>query len=389
MSETESTRTRTLSPEPVAERPLGRLFRGQTGIDFASRRTLGFVITGLLVAATLLSLGTRGLDLGIDFRGGTSWDVPAAQFDVDDAERILRDEGVDIDGARIQSRQSDSGRFVKVQVATVEAETADRLSAAFATAAGVDSDEVGLNVVSATWGADVTAKAARALVIFVVVVMAFIAIRFEWRMAVAAIVAMLHDVVLAVGLYSIFGFVVTPATVIAFLTILGYSLYDTIVVFDRIRENETRFAGHRVPYADIVNVSLNQVLMRSLNTSISSVLPVGSLLLIGAGVLGASTLSEFALALLLGMVIGTYSSILVAAPVLAMLKSRAPEWSDRTWDPATGEALRALVLGGVPAGRRRGAERTGDAPDETGSRRVADAATILSHAPRPRKKQRR
>lgn len=389
MSETENTRTRTLPPEPVAERPLGRLFRGQIGIDFASRRTIGFIVTALLILATVASLGTRGLDLGIDFRGGTSWDVPAAQFDVDDAERILRDEGIEIDGARIQSRESESGRFVKVQVATVDTETADRLSGAFATAAGVDTDDVGLNVVSATWGADVTAKAARALVIFVVVVMAFIAIRFEWRMAVAAIVAMLHDVVLAVGLYSIFGFVVTPATVIAFLTILGYSLYDTIVVFDRVRENETRFAGHRVPYADIVNVSMNQVLMRSLNTSISSVLPVVSLLLIGAGILGASTLSEFALALLLGMVIGTYSSILVAAPVLALLKARAPEWADRSWDPATGEALRALVLGGVPAGRRRGSERTSEAGDDMGGRRVADAAAILSHAPRPRKKRRR
>ena len=144
-----------------------------------------------------------------------------------------------------------------------------------------------------------------------------------------------------------------------------------------------------MPYADIVNVSMNQVLMRSLNTSISSVLPVVSLLLIGAGILGASTLSEFALALLLGMVIGTYSSILVAAPVLALLKAQAPEWADRSWDPATGEALRALVLGGVPAGRRRGSERTSEAGDDMGGRRVADAAAILSHAPRPRKKRRR
>lgn len=389
MSDTENARIRTLQPEPVAERPLGRLFRGQIGIDFASRRRTAFVITAVLLAVTVISIGTRGLDLGIDFRGGTSWDVPAEQFDIPDAERILSEEQIEIDGARIQSRQSDSGRFIKVQVATLDTDTAERLSAAFAEAAGVDTDEVGLNVVSATWGADVTSKAARALVIFIVVVMVFIALRFEWRMAVAAIAAMLHDVVLAVGLYSLFGFVVTPATVIAFLTILGYSLYDTIVVFDRVRENETRFAGHRVPYADIVNVSMNQVLMRSLNTSISSILPVVSLLLIGAGLLGASTLSEFAVALLLGMVIGTYSSILVAAPVLSVLKSRAAEWSDRSWDPATGESLRALVLGGVPAGRRRSADRSVEAADDTGGRRVADAAAILSHAPRPRKKRRR
>jgi preprotein translocase subunit SecF len=250
----------------------------------------------------------------------------------------------------------------------------------------VTTDDVGLSVVSASWGADVTNKAIRALVIFILVVAVFISLRFEWRMALAAILAMVHDVVITVGLYSILGLVVTPATVIAFLTILGYSLYDTIVVFDRVRENETRFAGHRVPYADILNVSMNQVVMRSLNTSISSLLPVISLLALGAGLLGASALSEFALALLLGMATGTYSSILIAAPTLAWLKSRTQEWSERSWAPATGDALRALVLGGVPVGRRRGADQV---EDESAGRRVADAAAILSHAPRPRKKRRR
>jgi preprotein translocase subunit SecF len=387
MSEFDDAPSRTLATEPVAASGRGRLYRGQTAIDFHRRRRAGAIVTVVLLVATILSLTTRGLDLGIDFEGGTSWDVPATAFGVADAQALLEADGIDTDGARIQLRESESGRFVKVQVASLPGQEAERLRAEFAEAAGVGVDDVGLSVVSATWGADVTNKALRALIIFIIMVAVFISVRFEWRMAVAAIAAMVHDVVIAVGLYSLFGFVVTPATVIAFLTILGYSLYDTIVVFDRIRENETRFAGHRVPYADIVNVSMNQVIMRSINTSLSSLLPVVSLLIIGSGLLGASALSEFAVALLLGMATGTYSSILIAAPLLAALKVRAPEWSDRTWAPATGDALRALVLGGIPAGRRRGGESTGD--DESGGRRIADAAAILSHAPRPRKKRRR
>ncbi|MEY2975086.1 MAG: putative protein-export rane protein SecF [Actinomycetota bacterium] len=387
MSDVDDTATaRTLPVEPVADSALGRLYRGQTAVDFHRRRRLGLVVTVVLLLATVASLTTRGLDLGIDFEGGTSWDVPAATFGIAEAQSLLVDNGIETDGARLQLRESESGTIVKVQVSSVAEGEAERLRAEFASAAGVTTDDVGLSVVSASWGADVTNKAIRALVIFILAVAVFISLRFEWRMALAAILAMVHDVVITVGLYSILGLVVTPATVIAFLTILGYSLYDTIVVFDRVRENETRFAGHRVPYADILNVSMNQVVMRSLNTSISSLLPVISLLAVGAGLLGASALSEFALALLLGMATGTYSSILIAAPTLAWLKSRTQEWSERSWAPATGDALRALVLGGVPVGRRRGADQ---AEDESAGRRVADAAAILSHAPRPRKKRRR
>ena len=166
----------------------------------------------------------------------------------------------------------------------------------------------------------------RALVIFLVLVALFIAWRLEWRMALAAIIAMIHDVLISVGVYSVFGFEVTPATVVAFLTILGFSLYDTIVVFDKVNENTERFSGSRVPYADVINVSMNQVLMRSLNTSIAAVLPVLSLLILGSGILGAVTLREFSLALLVGLITGSYSSIFVASPLLAMFKEREPRY---------------------------------------------------------------
>jgi len=212
-------------------------------------------------------------------------------------------------------------------------------------------------------------------------------------MAVAALVAMSHDVVVSVGVYAILGLTVTPATVIAFLTILGYSLYDTIVVFDRIRENETRFAAHRVPYTDIVNVSMNQVMMRSINTSISSLMPILSLLIVGAGVLGATALSEFALALLVGVVLGTYSSVFVAAPLLGVIKERSGDWVERTWETASGDALRSMVLGGQPVGRRR-RDASPSEPDDAGhtdeesSRRPADASSLMGHAPRPRRRRR-
>jgi preprotein translocase subunit SecF len=221
-------------------------------------------------------------------------------------------------------------------------------------------------------------------------------------MALAAIVAMVHDVLISVGIYSIFQFIVTPPTVIAFLTILGYSLYDTIVVFDRVKENEARYAAQKPPYNDVINVSMNQVLMRSINTSFSSIVPVVSLLLIGAGVLGQGTLAEFALALFIGMVTGAYSSIYVASPLLGILKSKDKRWDERNIDRAVGEVLRDMVMGGNIGSRKTRAvaarsprSETADSTDPGAPSRPAAPATVaeahkaLSHPPRPRKKKRR
>ena len=364
-----------------------RLFLGQTSIDFFGRRIIGAIVSSILLLVTVVSLFAQGLNLGIDFEGGTSWDVPANVFTVADADEVLTASSIDTEGSRIQLRDSDGGAFVKVQVRAISDAQARELSGQFAEVAGVSVDEINVNVVSASWGSDITNKAVRALVIFLIVVAIFISIRFEWRMAVAAILAMIHDVVISVGLYSLFGFIVTPATVIAFLTILGYSLYDTIVVFDRVRENETRFAGVRVGYGDVINVSMNQVMMRSANTSISSILPVVSLLIIGAGVLGASTLSEFAIALLIGMLTGTYSSVFVAAPTLATLKIWSEAWKRDGVAHITGQDLRTLVLGGSVSRRARSGESTTDSASQIpGS---SSAASVLQHEPRPRKKRRR
>jgi len=343
----------------------------------------------------------RGLVLGIDFEGGVSWDVPAASLTVDDARDILSEYGISVEGAKIQERNSDSGDIIKVQVSDQPADVRVELQEAFATAAGVDRAEVSVASVSATWGAEITRKALTALVVFLALIALYISFRFEWRMALTAIVAMLHDVVVSVGIYSIFGFEVTPATVVAFLTILGYSLYDSIVVFDRIRDNERRVAAAGMTAGDLINISTNQVLMRSINTTLSSALPVISLLLIGAGLFGQVTLREFALALLVGMLTGAYSSIFVAAPLLGWLKGRSAAFAGRRGVAhLAGEDLRAVVVAG-PGGvrslsaRRRRATAVGEgAPDAeaaapTASVVAAPPERLLTHPPRPRKKKKR
>jgi preprotein translocase subunit SecF len=389
----------------VATSRWGRLVLGQTAIDFWGRRWVGFGLSLALIVLSIISLSVKGLNLGLDFTGGVAWDVPARDLTVGDARSILDDNGIDGSEATIQQRSSDSGDIIKVQVDDQPAEVRSQLQEAFAKAAGVSVNDVSVSSVSSRWGWEITKKAIWALAIFLGLIALFISIRFEWRMALSAILAMIHDVLISVGIYSVFGFVVTPATVIAFLTILGYSLYDTIVVFDRIKENERRFVAAGLSAADVVNVSVNQVLLRSLNTSIAAMLPVLSLLLIGAGLLGQVTLQEFALALFVGMLTGAYSSLFVAAPILGWLKSRSPQFARRHADARArlvGDELRTVVVRGSvsarPAsGRRRGAAATvavADGISEAPAATVIPAATaspaqLLSHPPRPRKKKKR
>ena len=283
----------------------------------------------------------------------------------------------------------------------------------------MDPAAVSVESVSASWGEDITRKALIALVVFLGLIALYISLRFEWRMALTAILAMLHDVAISVGIYSVFGFEVTPATVVAFLTVLGYSLYDSIVVFDRIKDNERRVASSGLTAGDLINVSTNQVLLRSVNTTIAAALPVLSLLVVGSWIFGQVTLREFAIALLVGMITGAYSSLFVAAPLLGWLKQREPEFAGATKSKRphlVGEDLRAVVIAGpsarpAPSRRRRsgaqpavvpaaaavptapgaasppGAETapTAEAPVVHG----AGAKQLLSHPPRPRKKKRR
>jgi preprotein translocase subunit SecF len=379
----------------IAKRPMKRLFLGQTAIDFWGHRRRYFGISLLFIVISVLSLTFRELNLGIDFEGGVAFDVPAGDVSVSDARAILDDIGLDGTHAKVEERRSATGDIIKVQIEEQPAEIRNALQEAFAEAAGVEPADVSVAAVSSSWGEQITRKAITALAVFLLLFAIVIAIRFEWRMALAAIIAMLHDVVIAAGIYSVFGFEVTPPTVIAFLTILGYSLYDTIVVFDRVRENERRIAAAGLGAADLVNVSTNQVLMRSLNTSISAVLPVLSLLLVGAVALGQVTLREFALALLIGMLTGAYSSIFVATPLLGVFKG------GRQHDEhLVGEDLRSVVVRGVgilsPLAGRRRTGRTSPVPAVASVGATSTAAAglepsaeeLLGRAPRPRKKKR-
>ncbi|HHC07263.1 MAG TPA: protein translocase subunit SecF [Actinobacteria bacterium] len=303
---------------------LRQLYRGETAIDFVGlgRRTL--VVSAVLVALAAATMLLRPFNLSIDFTGGTIVTAPnAAGARVDEVRAALRELG--LGGAVVQITGNGGQGSILVRTEALPAADQDRLVEIVAGVAAVPLDEVNVDAVGPTFGAEVTRRALRALVIFLAVVAVFISWRFEWKMAVAALVALFHDLTMTGGIYALVGFLVTPATVIAVLTILGYSLYDTVVVFDKVVENVKETRG-RVGFADIVNRSMNQVLMRSINTSLTSLLPVGSLLFVGSYALGAETLREFALALFIGIGVGTYSSIFVAAPLLALWKQREPEW---------------------------------------------------------------
>ena len=369
----------------------GRLYHGETAIDFYGRRWWGIAVSSALLVVTFASLLFQGLNLGIDFEGGVAWEVSADNVSVNQARSILDDHGINGIDAKVQQRTSASGSVLLIQVGDQSVAKRQEVQEALATEAKVPTESVSVTSVSSTWGRSITEKAIRALIIFLILVALFIAWRLEWRMALSAIVAMMHDVLISIGVYSLLRFEVTPATVVAFLTILGFSLYDTIVVFDKVKDNAERYSGSRMPYADVINVSMNQVLMRSINTTIAAVLPVLSLLILGAGVLGATTLREFSLALLVGLITGSYSSIFIASPLLAMLKEREPRYRMYRGSHATGAELERLVLGGSPAARRDAARLRSD----TGADEVVLAATpttpqsLLTHPPRPRKKKRR
>ena len=369
----------------------GRLYHGETAIDFYGRRWWGLGFSGLLLVITVISLFAQGLNLGLDFEGGVAWEVPATNLTIDQARAALDSHGIDGTAAKIQERTSASGSVLLIQVGDQSVAKRQEVKEALATEAKVDAESVSVNSVSSTWGRSITEKAIRALIIFLVLVAMFIAWRLEWRMAAAAIIAMLHDVLISVGVYSVFKFEVTPATVVAFLTILGFSLYDTIVVFDKVNENTDRFASTRVPYADVINVSMNQVLMRSINTSLAAVLPVLSLLILGSGILGAITLRDFALALLVGLVTGSYSSIYIASPLLAMFKEREPRYRSLRTVHATGAELEHLVLGGSPAAKRDAARHRSEVSANEILLPVTQSTpeSLLTHPPRPRKKKRR
>jgi preprotein translocase SecF subunit len=402
-----------------------RLYHGETNVDIVGRWKLWFAVSAMLIAVGIGALATRGLNLGIDFTGGTVWELPAGDAAAADVTAAMADLGYADAQVQELTQAGDGGdeRYFRVEAEasaspaseTTEAlddlttslesladdvpeaaaapletviETLDAVTGPFAEPipaeltvfadqvdalaeapddvteadvadlrgqvtvletleqsqreelgrevserlaeiTGAEISEVAIDRVGPSWGQQLTEKARTALVWFMLAIMLYITVRFEFRMALATIAALVHDLVLTVGIYSLFGFPVTPATVIALLTILGFSIYDGIVVFDRVDENRSMLGkGAKVTYSEMANLSLNQVLMRSLNTSITAVLPILSILVVGSIVLGESTLQEFGIALFVGVLLGAYSSLFIATPLLAVLKEREPAYRE-------------------------------------------------------------
>jgi preprotein translocase subunit SecF len=305
---------------------LRSLYRGDVNIDFRPWWRRSVIISGAVVVIALLLLLIRGLNLSIDFEGGGVWEVPVPDsVDVAEARATLPG----MEDARVQRVEDpDRGTFIRVQSGTVDIDRSPEIVAALAELGQVSGDEVSVSTVGPTWGSQITGKALRALILFFLAVAVYLAWTLEWRMAIGALAAVIHDLTITAGVYSLFAFEVSPATIIALLTILGYSIYDTVVVYDKVLENQDSPVGDGVTPTELINRSMNQVLMRSINTTITTVLPVASMLIIGGVLLGGATLRDFALALFIGLILGTYSSIFLAAPLLAWLKEREPVTDD-------------------------------------------------------------
>jgi preprotein translocase subunit SecF len=339
---------------PTAERRSiwTRLYHGETNIDFVGRLRLWVIISLVVIAIGVVSLVSRGLNLGIDFEGGVVWEVAVGDSgaSVQDAADAVADTGVEPD--TVQTLQAEGEARLRVESEALDLDQANEVSRALAELTGADVDDVSLTSVGPSWGREISEKALRALVFFLIALTIYISFRFELKMAIPTIIALVHDILVTIGVYSLAGFEVTPATVVSLLTILGFSIYDGIVVFDKVDEN-TPLVGtsNNLSYAGMVNRSLNQVLMRSLNTSITALLPVGSLLVLGSFVLGATTLEEFALALLIGLFAGAYSSIFIASPLLAVLKEREPKYRELKNRLAgrSGPVVGEPILAGAPA----------------------------------------
>jgi preprotein translocase subunit SecF len=307
------------------------LYTGARSIDFVGRRRTWYIVAAVAIILAVSFTALRGgFVFGIEFRGGSEFRVSdvvaAAENTAETTNRASAAVGQVVSGSnpRVSVVGGDS---VRVQTEQLTPEETSAVARSLADEFDVDVAQISSSFIGATWGNDITRQAILALVVFLILASTVMALYFRtWKMALAAMVALFHDIVITAGIYGILGFEITPAAVIGFLTILGYSLYDTVVVFDKVRENtgEDGLESRRT-FAESVNLAVNQTLVRSINTSIVASLPIASILLIGAVLLGAGTLFDIALALFVGTIVGTYSSIFLASPLYVHLRENEPE----------------------------------------------------------------
>jgi preprotein translocase subunit SecF len=393
------------------------IFHERTNFNFIGNKRRWFAASGIVILIGIISLSTRGLNYGIEFKGGTQWRAEIQKnhtVTVSQVRDKLRPYGLSEAQVAITREIGTGKRTIRVQGPALrkdkkeDIDKEDQVSDTLASLAGLKSgNSVTRDAVSSTWGSEVSRKAVQALIAFFIAIVIYLSVRFEPKMAVAAVVAVLHDIIVTVGVYSVSHFEVTPATVVAFLTILGYSLYDTVVVFDKVDENVAGLAmTGRETYSDVVNKSMNQVLMRSLNTSIVALIPVFSLLVVGAYLFGATTTRDFALALFIGLLSGAYSSIFTASPILAMWKEHEPRYAAlRSRIKAKQASGPAPVAASAPAAAAAAATATASpAPDVAEAEANGEPVSVRAGAtspprpanrpggggaPRPRKKKRR
>ncbi|MGZ4240978.1 MAG: protein translocase subunit SecF [Actinomycetota bacterium] len=381
------------------------IVRGEAHFNIIGRFRMWAMISGVVLLASLGGLFGRGLNLSLDFEGGTSFTVPLTSSSplisepdskaVQDTQSALSRFNLGDVRPQLQQNRTTGLKELFVRMPHItEATTRNDVQQALANLAGQPSiNEVNLTDVGPSWGHQVSSKALRGLIVFLILVTIYISVRFEPKMAVGAFVALMHDLLATAGIYALLGITVTPATIIALLTLLGYSLYDTVVVFDKIKENVGASGSTgRQSYTDVVNDSVNKVLMRSINTSLSTLLPIGALLFVGVLLFHASTLEDLAVALFIGTIVGTYSSIFIASPILAVLKEREPRY----------KAVRARIESGdfrgvrqPPARAQRPAGATAPQPqaavavEDAPERPVSQPIRVQRAAPKPRKKKKK
>jgi preprotein translocase subunit SecF len=331
----------------------GRLYRGEVSYDFVGHQRRWYTISAAILLISIVALLVRGLDFSVEFKGGAVFQFSAPSATQTQIEDAVAHTGVN--GAVVQQLTGKLGnKSWQVQTNTLTTEATSTVENALTSQVG--AKDMSTTFVGASWGSQITTKAIQALITFMIVIVIYLSIAFEWKMAVAAFVALIHDLVIATGVYALTGLQISPATVIGLLTILGYSLYDTVVVFDKVRENTAGLlGGARSTYSQAANLALNQTLVRSINTSIIALLPVAAILFVGGGLLGAGELKDLALVLFVGMLSGTYSSIFIATPVLCDLKEREPQYqalAKRVSVRETGGRAAKRAAAKAPAGSR-------------------------------------
>jgi preprotein translocase subunit SecF len=341
----------------------GRLYRGEVSVNFVGRKRTWYSISGVILLVSIVALLVHGLDFSVDFKGGAVFQFSAPSASPAQVQGAVTGGGVS--GAIVQQLNGSLGKSWQVQTPTLTSAQTNTVENSLISHLGITASKISVQFVGSSWGSQITDKAIEALIAFLIVIVLYLTIAFDWKMAIAAFVALIHDLVIATGVYALTGFQVSPATVIGLLTILGYSLYDTVVVFDKVRENTAGLlGGARSTYSQAANLALNQTLVRSINTSLIALLPVAAILFVGGGLLGAGELKDLALVLFVGMLSGTYSSIFIATPVLADLKEREPQYK------ALAKRVSVRASGGRAAKRS-----TAKAPSGAGSRPGAAGIT--------------